>query len=148
MFVNYIKNLKKGRRMSNKAAVVILVNENDEVLVLKRSSRARSFAGYWNFPGGSVEKNEAIEEAAVRELSEEAGLKTTVDNLSFFDVVAFQYLTVYFFITNKFSGQVKINDESTEYRWISLNEINDIKFMPFSKKMIKDLENYIGVLNE
>jgi 8-oxo-dGTP diphosphatase len=44
-----------------------------EVLLIKR--RKEPFKDRWAFPGGFVDENEALENAAARELQEETGLK-------------------------------------------------------------------------
>lgn len=61
-------------RPSVTADVVIfsLVGEDLKVLLIKR--KYPPFAGMWAIPGGFVHINEALEEAAARELAEETGL--------------------------------------------------------------------------
>lgn len=44
---------------------------NGKFLFLKRSLQARDFQGYWEPGGGRLHKNETIEEALIREMSEE-----------------------------------------------------------------------------
>ena len=55
-----------------------------EVLLLKRTEKARFMPGVWVFPGGSVDAADGEEEAgfracAVRELAEEAGIELPAD---------------------------------------------------------------------
>jgi 8-oxo-dGTP pyrophosphatase MutT (NUDIX family) len=45
-----------------------------EVLMVQRTPKARFMGGAWVFPGGAVDKDEDHRVAAVREVSEEAGL--------------------------------------------------------------------------
>jgi 8-oxo-dGTP pyrophosphatase MutT (NUDIX family) len=64
------------------AATVIVLRGGDEsleVLLVKRNPGARFMGGAWVFPGGAVDRSEghgdgALRAAAVRELSEEAGI--------------------------------------------------------------------------
>jgi 8-oxo-dGTP pyrophosphatase MutT (NUDIX family) len=62
------------------AATVILLRGGDEaleVLLVKRTEQARFMGGVWVFPGGAVDDGDgdsAHRAAAVRELSEEAGV--------------------------------------------------------------------------
>ncbi len=59
------------------ATVVLLRDGSDgpEVLLLQRNSGRGAFAGYWVFPGGRVDDDDANDVAcAVREASEETGL--------------------------------------------------------------------------
>ncbi|QCR35566.1 NUDIX hydrolase [Nissabacter sp. SGAir0207] len=51
---------------------VIIVNPQGQVLFGKRSG---SHAPYWSIPGGHMEPGESFEQAAIREIEEETGLR-------------------------------------------------------------------------
>lgn len=51
----------------------VIVNEKDEILLIKRAS-SDSHAGYWETPGGGIDPGEGMFEAVVREVKEETGL--------------------------------------------------------------------------
>ncbi len=55
------------------SAVVACVDEAGRVLIVKQT--AGPFAGAWLLPGGNVERNERLEDAARRELLEETGYR-------------------------------------------------------------------------
>ena len=57
------------------AAAVIL--RNDGRFLLTRRPPGKVYAGYWEFPGGKVERGEALPTALARELHEELGLDVT-----------------------------------------------------------------------
>ena len=54
-------------------ALLALINEKNEVLISLRENRA-DLNGYWEYPGGKVERGEAIDQAIVREMKEELNL--------------------------------------------------------------------------
>ena len=56
----------------------LIINEKEEVLLVKRLLNARTEPGYWSRPGGEVCFGEKIEEAIKREVREETGLEVEV----------------------------------------------------------------------
>jgi 8-oxo-dGTP diphosphatase len=56
-------------------AIFVPIDDNFKVLLIQRA--ADPFKGFFALPGGFVEIQETLEEAARRELMEETGLKTT-----------------------------------------------------------------------
>jgi len=75
-------NLSGQATVPRQAATVIVLRGGDEaleVLLVRRTSRARFMGGVWVFPGGAVdavegEGDDAQRAAALRELREEAGI--------------------------------------------------------------------------
>jgi 8-oxo-dGTP diphosphatase len=54
-------------------AVGVLVRPDDSFLLTSRP-QGKAYAGYWEFPGGKLEKGETVEQALRRELQEEIGI--------------------------------------------------------------------------
>lgn len=133
--------------MKKSCSVVLAINEKKQVLALKRGSKTRSFPGKWNFPGGKVEDGETIGEAASREILEEGGLTVVPSDLLYINTMEHGSSTIHFFMTDKFSGEVKINDESTDFKWIKPAEALKMDFIPLDNKFIKDVEYYMEILN-
>ncbi len=55
----------------------VIVTDTDGRILLLRRAPGEMLAGLWEIPGGSVEDGEDIEQAARRELAEEAGVTPT-----------------------------------------------------------------------
>ncbi|WP_353399305.1 NUDIX domain-containing protein [Hydrogenophaga sp. 5NK40-0174] len=57
-------------------AVGVLIDEQGRFLLTTRPE-GKVYAGYWEFPGGKVERGETVEQALRRELLEELGVSIT-----------------------------------------------------------------------
>jgi ADP-ribose pyrophosphatase YjhB (NUDIX family) len=55
-----------------------IVNEKNEVLLMKRGKKSKNNVGCWSLPGGAVEFNEHFHDAVKREIFEELGLEIEV----------------------------------------------------------------------
>ena len=71
-------------------ASVALVDADGRVLVQQRPE-GKSWAGWWEFPGGKLDPGESPEAAVVRELDEELGLDITESCLAPFTFTTYPY---------------------------------------------------------
>ena len=67
-----------------------LLNGRNEVLLSSRPE-GKEFAGFWEFPGGKVEKGETPEAALCRELAEELSLRVSEKDLTAIGFVSYPY---------------------------------------------------------
>ena len=68
-WMNFMEEKEKLR-----AAMVVVLNNDQEVLLLKRSAESNWMPKKWALPGGHIEKGESSKDAAVREAKEEANI--------------------------------------------------------------------------
>jgi 8-oxo-dGTP pyrophosphatase MutT (NUDIX family) len=61
------------------ALCVLSSADGGTLLITRRAPRLRSHAGQWALPGGKRDSGESIEDAALRELHEETGLRLSAD---------------------------------------------------------------------
>ncbi len=100
---------------------MILQNPEGKILVLKR--RFNPGKGKFDLLGGYVDKNETVEQAAVREAEEESGLKVRiVKKLGEFDFFERQAKTDHVFIGEIIGGKLRSSVEG-EPIWIYPDEI-------------------------
>ncbi len=68
----------------------VLVNEQGKILLAQRPEGKR-LVGKWEFAGGKVEEGETPEQAMVRELHEELGIKVQAEDLENFWFLSHPY---------------------------------------------------------
>ncbi|TAL48266.1 NUDIX domain-containing protein, partial [archaeon] len=75
-------------------------------------------------PGGHVEQNETVEDAVVREIKEETNLYIQPKFLFYHDEIFPEenWHAVVLVFHAAANGTVKLNEESTEYRWFAPEE--------------------------
>ena len=131
-YMGYIMNLRKyigHEPLIGVGATTLVFNDRRELLL-----NLRSDTNTWGIPGGSMELYETIEETAVRELKEEAGI--SADKLELVTVLSgkeyyFEYpngdkmctVIVLFKVLN-YNGEIKVSDnESEELKYFSLTNL-------------------------
>lgn len=152
---NYLSSIRKYVGHSPLLTVgtwLLIYNDNNEVLM-----QLRTDFNAWDFPGGTMEIDETIEEAAKRELKEETNLD--LDEIKVLDVFSGEktyrkypngdelYVVSILCDVVKYHGDLKINDdESKQLKWIKTNEIPR-NLAPVTEKFIKDIKKHIRQKN-
>jgi ADP-ribose pyrophosphatase YjhB (NUDIX family) len=109
-------------------AVILVVDTQNRLLMMRRSD-----TGSWGVPGGATEPGERVEDAAKRETFEETNLE--IGAMSLFGVFSgpefyFKYpngdevynVTIVY-LSRDSHGEVKLNDEHTEWGWFATTDI-------------------------
>lgn len=124
---------------------VVVRNSNNQILVLRRANYLKNFGGKWGVVGGSIEKDEASEEAAYRELYEETGIeKSQINSSQKFTTIKFDNdstteVWVVNLKDNYNNNSIKISKEHAQYKWISdLDEIKG-KWMEDIKEVLEKI---------
>jgi len=99
----------------------VLVVRDGRVLLTRRSIMPRS--GYWAFPGGFVERGEAIEEAALRETREEVGLDARITGIVGRPYSMVEAGRVVVAFRGEAEGEPAALAEVAETRWFAPEEI-------------------------
>lgn len=113
------------------AAVLAVVIRDAEVLLVRRANPPD--VGKWGFPGGKIESGELIRDAALRELSEETGVRaeaceafTAVDALDHDAAGGLRRHFVLIAVRCRWlSGDPQAADDALEARWFRLSDLDD-----------------------
>ena len=125
-----------------KVAAAIIFDERGNILITQRMPESH-LGGYWEFPGGKVEKDESAENALIRELEEETGLKICVERKFWEDTFDYGAKTVHliFFICRLCPPAQSIEKrEISDYRWIDKSAFGNYLFPPADSALIEILQ--------
>lgn len=102
-------------------AACLIQEHNKYLLVQEKQKKAY---GLWNFPAGHVDKDETLEEAAIREASEETGYRVRlVREVGLYHEAA-ERPVKHVFMAEIIEGELTIpEDEILDARWFSYSEI-------------------------
>ncbi len=127
--------IKIVKNDSTEVAKIVLIDQKQRALFLKRSNYVKKYAGEWDLPGGHLKEDENIIQGLKRETKEETQLEIRepiflmkLDNLNFF--------------YERYNSQpVKISHEHTDYKFFSIKELD--KSEKFQRIAIKAIEESI-----
>lgn len=117
-----------------KVGIGVIIVNGKKVLMGKRLNAHGE--GTWCFPGGHLEFNEELEEAAEREVKEEANIK--IKNIKFVTITndifkeeGKHYITI-FMKADYESGNVRINEPErfSEWKWVEWERLPTPLFLP------------------
>jgi ADP-ribose pyrophosphatase YjhB (NUDIX family) len=136
------------------AVTVFVVDDRDRVLLIRRTDN-----GLWAVPGGAQDFGEYIAETAVRETREESGINIEVTGIvgiytnphhvmAYTDGEVRQQFSICF-RARYLSGEPTPSDESSEVRWVTRDELDELPIHPSMRLRIdhgyqRSAEPYIG----
>lgn len=122
--------------------VVAAVIENREgrILIARRKQEI-SLGGYWEFPGGKVEKGESPSDCLVRELREEMDMQIEPGEILAETIHDYGDGRVVHLIGIRaimIGGRLRLHSYD-DIRWVSLSEIQDYLFAPADESIVEAL---------
>lgn len=112
--------------------VFTLRDKSLQVLLVRRQNEP--FAGMWAIPGGFVDMDESLEEAALRELEEETGVRDVyLEQLYTFgapdrDPRGRTITVAYFAVVPAGAVRLRAGDDATEARWWPVDRLPSLAF--------------------
>ncbi len=106
-----------------------VIRREDGRLLITQRLADDTLGGYWEFPGGKVERDEDLKAALYRELAEELGVETEIGAEIHRIVHAYpdRDVRLHFFDACIVSGEPQ-KLEVADLRWVTLDELMDYQF--------------------
>ena len=130
----------------------LIVNDKNEILVLRANPEdVPKVPDHWDLPGGRIKEGDSIEETLYREVEEELGTKT-VQIIEHFDTCFANYgiplenetvglmLIVYKSRLPDNNQEFKLNFESLEYKWASIEEAKELLKVKYPNSFLEKLD--------
>lgn len=126
-------------------ASTIVVNENREVLLVKR--KKDPYRGMWCLPIGFAESGEEVREAALRELEEEAGITGDIVRLIDVDTIDNYFygsLAIVTYEVKMTGGLVRPGDDASDAKYFPITNLpelawsSNIKAIQIYRELFKD----------
>ena len=126
-------------------ASIAIIDANDQILIAKRPNK-KHLSGFWEFPGGKVEKGEIPENALIREVKEELNININnkcIAPLTFseFDYNEF-HLLLLLYICRRWVGE-PMSMEKNEIKWVKVNTLRQYKMPPADDSLIYSLQDLL-----
>ncbi|HVT89989.1 MAG TPA: 8-oxo-dGTP diphosphatase MutT [Tepidisphaeraceae bacterium] len=120
--------------------VAIAIIVNDQHLLICRRKADDSFAGYWEFPGGKVEKGESPTDCLARELREELDIQAEI--IETFTTIQHNYpntrVRLHPFLCRQTSGELKPL-ECDQAIWIRPQDLKKYRFPEANDDLIRQI---------
>ncbi len=120
-----------------------VIQKNNRLLITLRKAEGL-LGGLWEFPGGKLKDGETAETACIREIREEVNLEIKI--IHRFRTVRHAYthfkIKMDVFLCTYGSGEIALNGPA-DYRWISIDQIDQFPFPVANHKFIPGLKAYL-----
>lgn len=118
-------------------AVSGIILNGDQVLLVKRAKFPGK--GFWSLPGGRVEFGETLEQALIRELKEELGIRAQIQELiGVYDAIGAGYHFVIACYLVRMEGNPVPGSDILEIGWFHPDQLSSIQITPTALRALKD----------
>ena len=127
--------------------VTSFIQDEQKLLILRRSNKVKTMKGLWAGISGIIEKNEPPLTRAKIEIYEETGISEDkiklIKNAGRLRVNSPQYENheweIFPFLFEAKNPDIKLNWENSEYTWITIDELKNYNTVPSLEKVLQNL---------
>jgi len=120
--------------------------DSEQRILLAQRPEGKSMAGLWEFPGGKLEAGETPEACLIRELQEELGITTSIENLHAITFVSHAYadfhLLMLLYGCRDWSGEM-IQHEHQALEWVTPQTLTDYPMPAADIPLIQPLRDWV-----
>ena len=120
-------------------AAALIVRDGQVLIGQRRPDQP--MASMWEFPGGKIEAGESPQQALVRELAEELGIRAHIGPA----VIRIRHnyrhggaVDLQFFSVREYVGEIQ-NHIYQQVRWVKLEELPKFEFLAADRGLIREL---------
>lgn len=149
--MDHSNRIHSGRYPNHpRVAVGAVIFKEDKVLLVLRGKPPAE--NQWSIPGGCVELGETLQEAAQREITEEAGIVIQARKPIYtFDVIErdenghirFHYVIVDL-AADYVSGELRAGDDAVDVGWVSPEDLNNFNVSDETRKLLAQCYGFGG----
>ncbi len=133
--------------MHSTRIVTSFLRNNQEFLILKRSSKVKSMKGLWAGISGLIENNEEPLERAEIEIFEEVGIKKQdlklIKSGESMKIKSIQYENheweIFPFLFEVENPKIILNWENSDYKWIKIEDLQKFDTVPSLDQVLFNL---------
>ena len=133
--------------MHSTRIVTSFLRNNQEFLILKRSSKVKSMKGLWAGISGLIENNEEPLERAEIEIFEEVGIKKQdlklIKSGESMKIKSIQYENheweIFPFLFEVKNPKIILNWENSDYKWIKIEDLQKFDTVPSLDQVLFNL---------
>ena len=124
--------LNEDKKELKKNAVAVIVDSDNKILLLKRSSDPKLWQpSKWGLVGGGIEKGETPQQAVEREMLEETGLNIKKFTKTF--TIQRNPGSIEHIFACRYEGDptdIRLSEENTNYGWYDVDEMQYLDIVP------------------
>ena len=123
--------------------VACVLQKNGKILIASRPV-TKKFSGFFEFPGGKVEKDECLLESLDREIYEELGIRLDFRKIYYlYNYKLLEHdINLHFFLCLSWFGKIK-NKEKQTLKWIVPKELDNCNLLKSNESFKIFLNNFI-----
>ena len=129
----------EGSLLKYVRVVAAVIRKEDKIFATARGYGG--YKGWWEFPGGKIEKGETPQQALAREIREELTAEIKVGDL--IKTLEYDYpkfhLSMDCFWAEVVSGELVLK-EAESAKWLSKDELDSVKWLPADEELVEEIK--------